>query len=124
VGKTALIIDDNDNNLLLERDLLELAGFQVFVAETGSLGIRLAVEKQPDIILMDMRLPDMRGSAAARLLLDMPATQNIPIVFVTCSVLAEGLEEVRDIPNAAFIGKPVNTRTFATNVGRFLKGPG
>lgn len=119
--KIALIIDDNDNNLTLEKDLLEVADFEVFVAENATEGIRLAVEKQPDIIIMDMRLPDMRGSEAAKVLLGKAETHHIPIVFVTASVLAEGIEEIKAIPNAVFIGKPINTRTFAKEVRQFIK---
>jgi len=117
----ALIIDDNEHNLLLEKDLLEVAGFAVFVAEDGTKGIAMALQERPDIIIMDMRLPDMRGSEAALRLLDMPQTHAIPIVFVTASVLAEGIEEIKAIPNAVFIGKPINTRTFAKEVRQFIK---
>ena len=119
--KKALIIDDNRNNLMLEKDLLEVAGFEVFVAEDASSGIALAKKERPDIIIMDMRLPDMRGSEAAKILLLDSETRDIPIVFVTASVLAEGIEEIKAIPNAVFIGKPINTRTFAKEVGQFIK---
>ena len=64
--KKALVVDDNGNNLLLEKDLLEVAGFEVFEAENASRGIAIARKEKPDIIIMDMRLPDMRGSEAAR----------------------------------------------------------
>ncbi len=70
---------------------------------------------------MDMRLPDMRGSEAAKILLLDKETRDIPIVFVTASVLAEGIEEIKAIPNAVFIGKPINTRTFAKEVKQFMK---
>ena len=101
--------------------MLEVAGFEVFVAEDATKGINLAIQEQPHIIIMDMRLPDMRGSEAAKILLKKPETKHIPIVFVTSSVLAEGIEEIKAIPNAVFIGKPINTRTFAKEVIQFLK---
>ena len=119
--KKALIIDDNANNLTLEKDLLEVAGMLVFVAENATLGIELAKKERPDIIIMDMRLPDMRGSEAAKLLLLDGRTSDIPIVFVTASVLAEGIEEIKTIPNAVFISKPINTRSFAKEIGQFIK---
>src|SRR5271157_5401192 len=119
--KKALVIDDNANNLVLERDLLEVAGFEVFTAENATSGIALARSEKPDIIIMDMRLPDMRGSEAAKILLLNSETRDIPIVFVTSSVLAEGIEEIKAIPNAVFIGKPINTRTFAKEVSHFIK---
>jgi len=120
MSKKVLVIDDNQNSLMLEKDLLVVAGFEVFEAEEASIGIELARDKHPDIIVMDMRLPDMRGSEAARILRQDERTRDIPIVFVTASVLAEGKEELKDIPNAGFIGKPINTRTFAKEVGNFI----
>ncbi|MGA2548347.1 MAG: response regulator [Rectinemataceae bacterium] len=121
MGKRALIIDDNANNLTLEKDLLEVAGFEVFVAEDAASGIALARKEIPDIIIMDMRLPDMRGSDAAKILLLDAATRDIPIVFVTASVLAEGIEEIRTIPNAVFVSKPINTRTFAKEISHYIR---
>jgi len=119
--KKTLIIDDNANNLTLERDLLELAGYEVLVAEDATRGIELARSELPDIIIMDMRLPDMRGSDAAKILLKEDRTKDIPVVFVTSSVLAEGIAEIKTIPNAAFVSKPINTRTFAADIGRFIR---
>jgi CheY-like chemotaxis protein len=121
MGKKALVIDDNENNLTLERDLLEVAGFEVFTALNATSGIALARKELPDIIIMDMRLPDMRGSDAAKILLQGVETRDIPIVFVTASVLAEGIEEIKTIPNAVFVSKPINTRTFAKEIMHFIK---
>jgi CheY-like chemotaxis protein len=104
--KKALVIDDNANNLMLEKDLLEVAGFEVFEAENASSGIALARKEKPDIIIMDMRLPDMLGSEAAKILRQDKETRDIPIVFVTASVMAQGKEEITSIPNSGFIGKP------------------
>jgi two-component system, cell cycle response regulator DivK len=119
--KKALVVDDNGNNRLLEKDLLEVAGFQVFEAENASSGIALARKEKPDIIIMDMRLPDMRGSEAANILRQDKETRSIPIVFVTASVLAEGSEEIVAITNSGFIGKPINTRTFVSDINRFIR---
>ena len=119
--KKALVVDDNANNLLLEKDLLEVAGFEVFEAENASSGIAIARKEKPDIVIMDMRLPDMRGSEAARILRQDKETCGIPIVFVTASVMAEGKEEIKTISNSGFIGKPINTRTFAKEISGFIK---
>ena len=120
MNKKALVVDDNLNNLMLEKDLLEVAGFEVFEAEDASSGIAIARKEKPDIIVMDVRLPDMRGSEAAIILRQDKETRDIPIVFVTASVMAEGMEEVRKIPNSGFIGKPINTRTFAKEISQFI----
>ena len=119
--KKALIVDDNRNNLMLEKDLLEVAGFEVFIAENATSGIAIARKEKPDIIIMDVRLPDMRGPEAARILRQDKETRDIPIVFVTASVMAEGMEEIRNITNSGFIGKPINTRTFAKEISQFIK---
>ena len=119
--KKALVVDDNGNNLLLEKDLLEVAGFEVFEAENAADGIAIARREKPDIIIMDVRLPDMRGPKAARILRQDKDTRDIPIVFVTASVMAEGKEELSDITNSGFIGKPINTRTFAAEISQFIK---
>jgi CheY-like chemotaxis protein len=120
MGWRVLVVDDNGNNLMLERDLLEVAGFEVFEAEDAATGIAIARRELPDVIVMDIRLPDIRGSEAAKILRGYPETRHIPIVFVTASVLQDGREEIKAIPNTGFIGKPINTRSFAAEIGRFI----
>jgi two-component system, cell cycle response regulator DivK len=119
--KVALVVDDNVDSLMLERDLLEIAGFKVFEAENAYSGIAIARKEKPDIIILDMRLPDIRGSEAARILRQDKDTRAIPIVFVTASVLPGNKEEIGDITNSGFIGKPINTRTFAKEISQFIK---
>ena len=119
--KKALVVDDNGNNLMLEKDLLEVAGFEVFKAENAAGGIAIARREKPDIIIMDLRLPDMRGSEAARILRQDKETRDIPIVFVTASVLPEDRGEINSITNSGFILKPINTRTFAEEISQFIK---
>jgi two-component system cell cycle response regulator DivK len=119
--KKALVVDDNANNLLLERDLLEVAGFEVFEADSATSGIAIARNELPDVIVMDVRLPDMRGTEAARILRQDKQTRDIPIVFVTASVMVEGREEINAFANSGFIGKPIDTRTFAKEISRFVR---
>lgn len=119
--RKVLVVDDNANNRILEKDLLELAGFEVFEAKNAEDGIKIAGKENLDVIVMDIRLPDMRGTEAAVILRSKPHTQYIPIVFVTASVMPEGLEELKNIKNSAFIGKPINTRTFVNEIIGFIK---
>jgi CheY-like chemotaxis protein len=121
MAKRVLIVDDNVNNLTLEKDLMEVAGFEVFISENASFGIAIAKKEKPDVIIMDVRLPDMRGPEAAAVLRQDKATHDIPIVFVTASVMAEGREAISAIGNSGFIGKPINTRTFAKEISQFIK---
>jgi CheY-like chemotaxis protein len=119
--KKAVVVDDNENNLTLEKDLLEIAGFEVFEAENAAKGIALSKAEKPDIIIMDVRLPDMRGTEAAVILRRDRETKEIPIIFVTASVMAEGREEIEAIPYSGFIGKPINTRTFVEQINQIIK---
>jgi two-component system, cell cycle response regulator DivK len=119
--KKALVVDDNTNNLTLEKDLLEVAGFEVFISENAADGIAIALKEKPDIIILDVRLPDMRGTEAASILRQDKQTSDIPIVFVTASVMAGGIEEIRNFTNSGFIGKPINTRTFAKEISEHIK---
>lgn len=119
--KKALVVDDNTNNLTLEKDLLEIAGFDVFISENATDGIAIALKEKPDVIIMDVRLPDMRGTEAASILRQDKQTSAIPIVFVTASVMAGGIEEIKNFTNSGFIGKPINTRTFAKEISLYIK---
>jgi two-component system, cell cycle response regulator DivK len=121
MSKKALVIDDNANNLLLEKDLLEVAGFEVFEAANAAGGIAIARMEKPDIIIMDVRLPDMLGTEAARILRQDRETADIPIVFVTASLMVGGSEEIKNIANSGLISKPINTRTFAKEISQFIK---
>jgi two-component system cell cycle response regulator DivK len=99
----------------------KVAGFEVFEAENASDGIAITRREKPDIIIMDVRLPDIRGSEAARILRQDKETSDIPIVFVTSSVMEDGRAEIDNITNTGFIGKPINTRTFAKEIIKFIK---
>ncbi len=118
--RKAVVVDDNLKNLLLEKDLLEIAGFEVFEAGNAADAIALVKEHKPVVIVMDVRLPDIRGTEAARILRQDAETRDIPIVFVTASVLADGRQEIDAEPNSGFIGKPINTRTFAKEISEFI----
>lgn len=116
-----VVVDDNANNLLLEKDLLEVAGFEVYEAVDGATGLELCREKIPAVIVLDVRLPDISGLTIAKTLRQEDATRDIPIAFVTASVLATETEEIRDISNSIFIGKPIDTRTFANSILGMIK---
>lgn len=119
--KKVLIVEDNERNLTLEKDLLEVAGFEVFTAVNAQSGIIIAKKEKPDIIVLDIRLPDMRGTEAAEKLRADDTTRDIPIIFVTASVLGDDLKQIMGFSNSGYISKPIDTRTFAEDVGRFIK---
>ena len=117
-----VIVDDNANNLLLEKDLMEIAGFEVFEAINATDGIALVRKEMPDIIIiMDVRLPDMSGLEAINILRKDKNILKIPVVFVTASVLEAEKQALVTIPNSEFISKPIDTRTFAKDINKFIK---
>jgi len=119
--RKVLVVDDNKNNRILESDILEVAGFTVFEAENAQQGIALARKERPDLIVMDIRLPDMRGTEAAKILRQDITLHAIPIIFVTASVMKEEKKDLVGISNIGFIGKPINTRTFALEIERYVE---
>lgn len=116
-----VIVDDNANNLLLEKDLMEIAGFEVYEAVNATDGIALIRKEMPDVIIMDVRLPDMSGLEAINILRKDKNILQIPVVFVTASVLEAEKQALISIPNSGFISKPINTRTFAKDISKFIK---
>ena len=119
--KTIVVIDDNDNNLLLEKDLLEAAGYRVFTSKNAIEGMEQVRNILPDLVVMDVWLPDMFGTEAAMQLHSSPTTRDIPVVFVTASALPQSRTARENLPMSGFIGKPINTRRFALEVGSYLK---
>lgn len=119
--KKIVVIDDNANNLLLEKDILEFAGFEVFCAANAADGIAMVRKEKPDIIIMDVRLPDMPGTEAIEILRQDKETSEIPVVFVTASVMEKDIEEIAKIPNSGYMSKPINTRTFVEEISQFIK---
>lgn len=119
--KSAVVVDDNASNLMLEKDLLEVAGFEVFEATNGADSLAIIRKEKPDIIIMDIRLPDMDGTEVVKILRQDKDTSDIPVVFVTASVLEKERREIIAILNSAYIPKPIDTRTFAKEISKFIK---
>lgn len=119
-----LIVDDNDKNRKLARDVLRAAGFRTLEAGTGAEAISQAAEHGPDVILMDLRLPDMDGMEVARRLGGGERTARIPVVALSAMPL-DGSGEWLDA--AGFVGwleKPITVSMFPDQVRRFCVGSG
>lgn len=116
-----LIVDDNDRNRKLARDVLREAGLRTLEAATAAEAIALASEHLPDVILMDLRLPDLDGAEAARLLLAEPRTSRIPVVAVTAMQLDARDGWLADAGFAGYIVKPIDTDTFPDLVQGFCR---
>lgn len=114
-----LHIEDDARNRLLVRKLLVAAGHEVVDAESGLQGIRLASEHQPDLVLVDINVPDLDGYEVTLRLRGIPSLDRVPIVAIT----AEGDRETSLAVGAdGFINKPIDSARFARTIGRFLKG--
>ena len=114
-----LIVDDNARNRKLARDVLRMAGIRTLEAATAAEGIAIASEHLPDVILMDLRLPDLDGTEAARMLVAEPRTSHIPIVAVTALPLDARDEWLFDAGFAGYIVKPIDIDEFPDVVRRF-----
>lgn len=108
--KTVLIVEDNDKNLKLLRDVLQAKGYATLEAKTGGAGIALAAGEQPDLILMDIQLPDMNGAAALQRLRGEPSTAEIPVLAVTASVMQNERNSIVAAGFDGFLGKPFALR--------------
>jgi two-component system cell cycle response regulator DivK len=117
-----LIVDDNDRNRKLVRDVLRVAGFRVLEATTAAEGIALATQHVPDVVLMDLRLPDLDGSAAAQMLRTEPRTSRIPVVAVTALPLDSRDDWLFDAGFAGYIRKPIDIDELPDAVRQFCAG--
>ena len=111
-----LIVEDNDKNLKLSRDLLRFHGFETIEATNAEDGIALAHERRPDLVLMDIQLPGMDGVSALQKLRQDPATASIPVVALTASVMKEDRERFDKAGFDGFITKPISVKAFPDQV--------
>jgi len=114
-----LIVDDNHRNRKLAGDVLRSARFRTLEAATAAEGIALAFEHLPDVILMDLRLPDLDGTEAARMLRAEPRTSLIPVVAVTALRLDAREDWLLDAGFSGYVVKPIDTDEFLDVVRRF-----
>ena len=115
-----LVIEDDEKNRKLARDILTYRGYRVVEAETGEAGVRLARDLRPHLVLMDLQLPGIDGIEALRQLRIDPATREIPVMAVTASVMTHDLHK---ITAAGFDGnqsKPISVRPFLDAVETLL----
>ncbi len=121
---TVLIVEDNEANLHLMKEVLKPLGFAILVANDGEEGVRLARENVPDLIVMDIQLPVMDGLTATRLIKSTPETCKIPIIAVTAHALLRDRENARKAGCNDYVTKPLNTRLFREKVRAFFQVAG
>jgi two-component system, cell cycle response regulator DivK len=117
-----LIVEDNEKNLKLVRDVLQVKGYETLDAGTAEDGLKIAAERKPDLVLMDIQLPGMNGIDALKALRANPATAAIPVVAITASVMQQDRQQIMNAGFNGFIEKPINLRNFLDTVQATLKG--
>ena len=118
--KTILIVEDNEKNMKLARDILRAKGYATLEAVNGLDGVKLAHEHLPDLVLMDIQLPDINGIEAFERIRGHAATAKVPVVAFTASVTANDRSRIGDAGFDGFLGKPINLKEFLETVRRML----
>ena len=116
-----LIVEDNEKNMKLVRDVLQVKGYQTLEAATAEDGIALAQAHSPDLVLMDIQLPGMNGIEALGVLRENPATAHIPVIAVTASVMQQDRKLITEAGFDAYIGKPINLKEFLQAVREMIE---
>ena len=117
---TILIIEDNEKNLKLVRDVLQAKGHTTAEAGSAEEGLKLAHERKPDLVLMDIQLPGMSGIDALRELRKDAATSSIPVLAISASVMQQDRKQITDAGFDGFIEKPINLKDFLAAVNKAL----
>ena len=118
--KKILIVEDNEQNLYLATFLLRQNGYEVIAALTGQEAVERALEEKPDLILMDMQLPEMDGYEATERIKNIADINHIPIVAVTSYAMAGDRKKAFAIGCAGYIEKPFETETFVSEIEKYL----
>jgi two-component system cell cycle response regulator DivK len=117
---TVLIVEDNEKNLKLVRDVLNVKGYRTLEAMTATAGLALAREKLPDLILMDIQLPDIDGITALGMIRKDRRLAGIPVVAVSASVMPDEQQKIVASGFDAYITKPIDLKRFLEAVERFV----
>jgi two-component system, cell cycle response regulator DivK len=122
IVKTVLLVEDNEDNLVVYRTILEHVGYRVIEARDGEEGVARAHENMPDLILMDISIPKIDGWEATQRLKTDEATRGIPIIALTAHALEEDRQKAAQAGCDGYLAKPVEPRRVVAEVERFV-GP-
>jgi len=121
--KTVLIVEDNELNMKLFNDLLEAHGYRTVQTRSGVEAMGLAREHRPDLILMDIQLPEISGLQVARWLKDDLELRSIPVIAVTAFAMKGDEEKIRQGGCEAYMSKPISVAKFLETVRNYAGGP-
>ena len=122
-GELILIVEDNEKNRRLVRDVLQFKGYQTIESETGEEGVELARSRQPALVLMDIQLPGIDGITALKRLRDDPATRGIRVIAVTASAMTQDRQTIMAAGFDGYQSKPINVKDFLEAVQEMLARP-
>jgi two-component system cell cycle response regulator DivK len=117
-----LVIEDNEANIQLADYVLRANGYHPLLARNGADGLRIAIEEKPDVILLDIRMPDMDGYEVAAAIREIPALSRTKLVAVTASAMVGDRELIAAAGFDGYIQKPIDLDTFIGEVEAFLDG--
>ena len=120
MAKMILIVEDDPKNLTLFRDLLQVSGYSTIEATDGKQGVEFAKSKKPDLILMDIMMPEMDGLEATRILKADAVTKNIPILALTSYAMNGDKEKVLEAGCDGYLTKPVDIDELLKQVAEYL----
>ena len=123
-GELILVVEDNEKNRKLVRDVLVVKGYRLLETETGEEGLRVAREQHPALILMDILLPGIDGIETLRRLRADPATATIPVVAVTASAMTQDRQKILAAGFDGYQAKPIDVTQFVAAVREMLDRPG
>jgi two-component system cell cycle response regulator DivK len=115
-GELILIVEDNEKNLKLVRDVLQFKGYRTLEAETAEAGFELARTQLPDLILMDIQLPGTDGITGLHQLRAEPRTASIPVIALTAFAMKDDRQRFLDAGFDGYLDKPINVKTFPAQV--------
>ena len=118
--KTVLVVEDNDLNMKLFHDLLEAHGYRVIEARTGAEALRILDGLRPDLILMDIQLPEISGLEVTREIQKKPEFADTPVIAVTAFAMRGDEERIRAGGCRDYIAKPISVVDFLEKVKRYL----
>jgi two-component system, cell cycle response regulator DivK len=121
--KTILVVEDQEDNRQILRDLLAGSGFLMIEAHDGEQALAMARSQRPDLILMDIQLPVVDGYEATRSIKRDPELKHIPVIAVTSYALSGDEERAREAGCDAYVAKPYSTRHLLAKIGQFLEQP-
>jgi two-component system cell cycle response regulator DivK len=121
-SRRILVVEDNPVNLKLVRDVLTFAGYDVFEAQSGEEGLRVAQESPPDLVLMDLQLPGIDGTETLYRLREGQLDPDVPVVAVTALAMAEDKERAARAGFDGYIEKPISVRALPGQIEAFFKG--